>query len=285
MIRSLSFYPGCSLEGTARDYRKSIEKAFRHLGISLEELENWTCCGASAAHSLDRELAFRLSAFNLVIAEKAGRDLLVPCALCFHNLKSAEKKILGSEDLAKHYGYSGSIRVYDIASFLALPEVLEKIRRLVTRPIKGLRAVCYYGCLTARPPSITDCPEPENPSSLERVLSVLEAEPVEWPQKTDCCGAGHAVPRPELVETLVKHLYDAAVAWGADCIVVSCQMCQANLDMFQENLTRKSALSHPIPVLYVTELINLASGEKEEADFKGHFVDPSPLISRIFSGR
>jgi len=85
------YYPGCSLHGTAREYAESAEAVSRKLDVELNELEGWSCCGASSAHAVSDELAVALPARNLRIAEKAGMDLVVPCAACYHRLKQAEK--------------------------------------------------------------------------------------------------------------------------------------------------------------------------------------------------
>ncbi len=139
----------------------------------------------------------------------------------------------------------------------------------------------YYGCLASRPPEITDKKDYENPEDLEQLLQVLQAEPLDWSFKTDCCGAGLAMSRPDLIDTLVGRLYDRAVAAGAECFVVACQMCQANLDLSQERIGKKTGKAYYLPVFYFTELIGLALGHPEAADWLArHLVDPRPLLRK-----
>ncbi|MGB7913600.1 MAG: CoB--CoM heterodisulfide reductase iron-sulfur subunit B family protein [Desulfobaccales bacterium] len=281
MARKVTYYPGCSLEGTALDYAASIAGVTPLLDLELAELEDWNCCGASSAHSFDQYLALALPARNLVLAEKAGQDLVVPCALCFNRLKVAEKSLKGDAGARLGVSFQGAIKVWDLLDYLTQDEFLETLAGKVVKPLKDLAAVGYYGCLAARPPAVTDKKDYENPQNLERLLTALGASPRDWSFKTDCCGAGLAVARPDIIDTLGQRLYDQALAAGASCIVVSCQMCQANLDLSQERISRKLGRDYYLPVFYFTELIGLALGHPQVKDWlKGHLVDPRPLLQQ-----
>lgn len=272
----VSYYPGCSLEGTAIDYAESIAAVAPLLGVELAELDDWNCCGASAAHSISHNLALDLPARNLRIAAEAGRDLVVPCALCFNRLKVAEKALAGTE--------SGkpTFRIWDLLDYFTQPALLKAISAKVVRPLTGLKAVCYYGCLAARPPKITDRENYENPENMETLLRILGAEPRDWSYKTDCCGAGLAVARPDIIDTLVRRLYERALAAGGDCLVVSCQMCQANLDLPQRRIGKKAGKDYYLPVFYFTELIGLALGHPDvEKWLAKHLVDPRQLLKGL----
>lgn len=276
----VSYYPGCSLEGTAADYADSIAAVAPLLGVELEELEDWNCCGASAAHSLSHQVALDLPARNLALAWRRGLDVVVPCALCFNRLKAAEKELLAHPELLARYPKPRG-RIWDLLDYLAQPAILKKLREKIKRPLRGLRLVGYYGCLSSRPPAITDKKDYENPQEMERLLEVLGAEPLDWSYKTDCCGAGHALARPDLIDTLVQRLYDRALAAGAEAFVVSCQMCQANLDLSQERISKKTGKDYYLPVFYFTELIGLAVGHPETGSWLArHLVDPRPLLAQ-----
>ena len=277
----VSYYPGCSLEGTAIDYADSIAAVAPLLDVDLAELEDWNCCGASAAHSINHTLALDLPVRNLLIARQAGRDVVAPCALCFNRLKVAEKALAGPE--GKKWGASPAPlpKVWDLLDYFSQPALLKDLKQKVVRPLAGLKAVCYYGCLVARPPRVTDKEACENPRNMEALLQVLGAEPLDWSFKTDCCGAGLAVSRPDIIDTLVKRLYDRALAAEAECLVVSCQMCQANLDMPQKRIGKKAGRDYHLPVLYFTELMGLALGHPEVKKWLAkHLVDPRPLLKR-----
>jgi heterodisulfide reductase subunit B len=275
----VSYYPGCSLEGTALDYAASIAGVMPLLDMDLEEVEDWTCCGATAAHSINHKLSLALPARNLALAEAAGNDVVAPCALCFNRLKMAEKALLSEEGADLGVAYEGSIKIWDLLDYLTQPHILKTLATKVVKPLRDLKAVGYYGCMVARPPRITDKADCENPQNLEQLLKVVGATPLDWSYKTDCCGAGLAVSRPDIIDTLVQRLFDRALRAGADCFVVSCQMCQANLDLAQERISQKSGKNYYLPVLYFTELIGLALGHPQvEKWLAMHLVDPMPLL-------
>lgn len=276
----VTYYPGCSLESTASDYDASIHAVAKMLDIELEEIEDWNCCGSSAAHSLDHDLSLALSARNVARAEALGQNVVVPCALCFNMLKTAENALL--QGPVGDYSFSGNIEIKDLLDFMASAEVLDKFKKMVEKPLKGLRAVCYYGCQVNRPPKITGHADFENPQDMDRVVKACGATAVDWPFKTDCCGASHAVANPEVAYELVGRLYDMALAFEADCFVVSCQMCQANLDMYQDKIGRARDKKYDLPVFYFTELMGLSAGNPDAPKWlKRHFVDPTPLLKRL----
>lgn len=279
-IMRVGYYPGCSLGATASDYTRSIEAVAQLLDVQLIEVEDWNCCGASAAHGLDHALSINLSARNLNLAERLGLDVVVPCSLCFNRLKTAEKALLSGS--RSEYPFSGNIQVLDLSEFMAEPQLLGAFVEKVVNPLKGLKAVCYYGCLSSRPPKVTGQTDFENPMSLDRMVKACGAEALDWPYKADCCGASHAVPRLDLVDHLVGRLCDMALAVGAQCLVVRCQMCQANVDMYQDRVNRQQGKEYNLPVLYFTELMALASGLPCVAGcLKRHFVDAVPLLKRL----
>jgi heterodisulfide reductase subunit B2 len=272
----VSYYPGCSLEGTAADYAASIAAITPLLDVELAELEDWNCCGASAAHSLNHQLSLELPARNLALARQTGLDLVVPCALCFNRLKAAEKAGHRPDQTAPP---TNGGKVWDLLEFLTQNSFLSLLRQKTVRPLTGLKAVGYYGCLASRPPDITDKVDYENPEDLEKLLQVLQADPLDWSFKTDCCGAGLAMSRPDLIDTLVGRLYDRALAAGAECFVVACQMCQANLDLSQGRIAKKTGKNYYLPVFYFTELIGLALGHPDTGGWLArHLVDPRPLL-------
>ncbi len=278
----VSYYPGCSLEGTAVDYAKSIQAVAPLLDVELAELDDWNCCGASAAHSINHALALELPARNLLIARQAGMDVVVPCALCFNRLKVAEKALAGPEGGSGEAKPEGGVKVWDLLDYFTQPARLKALKAKVVRPLTGLKAVCYYGCLVARPPEITDKEDYENPRNMEALLQVLGVETLDWSYKTDCCGAGLAVSRPDIIDTLVQRLYDRALAAGAQCLVVSCQMCQANLDLPQKRIAKKTGQDYYLPVLYFTELMGLALGHGDAGKWLAkHLVDPRPLLKKL----
>ncbi len=276
----VSYYPGCSLKGTAKDYAESVAGVCSMLGIDLEELPDWNCCGATAAHSLSRHMAVNLAGRNLSIAERIGKDLLVPCPLCYNRLKTAQVELTGNRKDEYEVAIEGNrFTIWDLANFLSQEKILQQVEKLKKYELKGLNIVCYYGCMASRPPRITGEKEYENPMSMDRILERLGARVIQWSYKTDCCGASHLVARRDLVFKLVGKLFEKAIQAGADCIAVSCQMCHANLDLHQDKIVKEFGLGKSLPVIYFTELMGLAMGHRDAGKWlKRHFVDPTNTV-------
>ena len=263
----LSYYPGCSLTGSSREYDHSIREVARLLDIELLEIDGWNCCGASSAHMTDHRLGIELSARNLQLAQQYGRDILVPCAACFQRLRCAE--------LALKDEYTSGLKVLHITPLLSTTDFLEKIQKKVTRPLSGLKVACYYGCLSLRPPAVTGAEHYENPTGLDQVMEVLGAEPVSWSHKTECCSGSLTMARPDVARALVGDVAKAANYAGAQALVVDCPMCHANLESRQ---TDDSLL----PVFFATELMALAiTGKSVKKQWKKHLVDPRPLLGSV----
>lgn len=281
----VSYYPGCSLEATARDYADSVAGVAGLLGVELRELPDWNCCGATAAHSLDQGLALNLAARNLALCQGRPQPLVVPCALCFNRLKGAQAHLAQEGDqgltreTARLGGEPARVAVRELNSFFSEDWALDKASELKRLDLGGLKPVCYYGCQGQRPPKVTGHAQPENPQGLDRLLMALGAQVRDWPYKTDCCGASHAVARPDIVHTLVGRLYLRALEAGANCLVTGCQMCQANLDLYQEQIARELGQDIYLPVFYFTELMGLALGHPQAPSWlERHLTSPLALL-------
>lgn len=275
----ISFFPGCSLEGTAREYGESIEDICRSLGIELEELKDWTCCGASSAHCTNKLLSIALPARNLACAEKLEQDLVTPCAACFSRLRVAAEALTRNDEQDFGISFNGEISVLHILDFISKDVFTKKIEEKIKKPLTGLKAVSYYGCLLARPPEITKEKHWEDPRGLDALISRLGAECISWPYKTECCGGSLVLTNLEIEHRLVGRILDMALEAEADCIVTACPLCQSNIDTREEEIGAARGISYNLPVFYFTELMGLAF-ESTGANkwFKRHLVDPQPLL-------
>ena len=275
----VSYYPGCSLHGMAAEYDQSIRAVCRTLDISLAELDDWNCCGASSAHFLEDELAISLPVRNMLIAEQQEQPLLIPCAACFQRLKHADKALQADTSRWTDQSYEGKAPIHHIDDFFDQPDLSLQIKENVQKPLSGLAGVAYYGCLSQRPPKVTDTKSPENPTALDNVMAAIGMDVRPWSYKTDCCGGSLTLTRTDLVRKLSGDLFDAAVEAGAQCIVVVCPMCQSNLDTQQSEIEAERSIQYGLPVFYVTELIALAFGDGQtDKWWNKHFVDPRPLL-------
>ena len=279
-MKEISYYPGCSLHGTAREYDESIQGVSSLLDIRLHELENWTCCGASSAHCTDEALALALPARNLSIAEKNDRELLVPCVACYSRFKVVQKEALDHPE-GPTFPCRGTIPIRYALDFFCEGSMLDELKKKRVKPLTGLKVVCYYGCLTVRPPKLTAVKDYENPQHMDRLMEMLGAEALPWSYKTDCCGASLVMTRTDIVRKLSQRLLSMAREAEADCIVTGCPMCQSNLDTRQEEIKKEGGGNHALPILYFTELMGLALGHKDVKKWLGrHVTDPSKMLSK-----
>lgn len=275
---NIGLYPGCSLEGSSREYAESLRAIAPHIGLELKELEGWNCCGASAAHSLDHLLALSLPARILAEAERQQmQDLLVPCAACYNRLASAKATLAEDESLRASAvagipgGYTGATRLHSILEILSSLLTPETVSRMAgTFPHK---VVCYYGCLLVRPAKVVGSTRPEDPIIMDEIMKRIGATPLAWGMKTECCGAGLSVARTDVVGQLCGRILADADARGAEAIIVACPMCHSNLDMRRRESERIAGRAFTAPVLYVTQAVGLALGiEPVRLGLQRHFV-------------
>ena len=270
------YYPGCSLEGTALEYNLSTQAFMAALGADLLEIEDWTCCGATAAEPTSRLLSLALPAINLAIAEKTNAesqnsnlDILVPCSACYLNLKRVEEvarkdtallqkinEVLDAEGLQFH----GSIRVRHLLDVISNDIGSDRIHPLVKKQFADFVIAPYYGCQCLRPFPVFD--DPEAPRSMEPVLRATGASIHPWNMGGKCCGASHMTTKPEVGLELVTALLKNAR--GADAIVTVCPMCQMNLEAYQKKISRKCKEDLQITILYLPQLLGMALGLSEK---------------------
>jgi heterodisulfide reductase subunit B len=274
----LSYYPGCSLHGTALFYDKSVQEVCGQLDIELLELPDWNCCGASSAHMTNHEIGMRLPIRNLLLAAELGHDVLVPCAACFQRLKAAEKSLKEDPGYWDVAGYPADLKIIHISSLLADEQIAQKIRRNIKIRLEGLKLACYYGCLSLRHPKITGVSNYEQPETLETIVSSVGAQPVSWSHRTECCSGSLIVARPDIAQKLVGDIVAAALRAGADGLVTDCPMCQVNVESRQFDLSSTDNL----PVFFGTELISAAlNGQYPAKQEKMHLVDADILTNVI----
>lgn len=279
---AIAYYPGCSLHSTATEFDASARAVCKTLGLTLIEPRGWACCGSSAAHRADPELALRLPLENLALVEQSGfAEVTMPCAACFNRHKAAQYEFQHSAEKAVAIAsapgasYRDTVRVSSLLQAIITHVGPRQVTERVQRPLTGLRVACYYGCLLTRPPQITQAPHPENPTDMDELMATLGAEVVDWSYKTSCCGAAHSLTRPEIVIRLSGELIRHAQEAGADVIAVACPLCHTNLDARQFQM----GLEQPMPILYFTQLMALALGLPEKvAALHKNLVDPRPLL-------
>lgn len=277
----VSYYPGCSLHATGKEYDQSMKAVSRALNIELKEVDDWSCCGASSAHSTNFDLSIALSARNLILAEKDAMDVMVPCAACFNRFKTAEHHLKADKDLkTKIEGvvgakYQGGIAIRNPIDILYNDIGVDTLAKKVVKPLTGLKPVSYYGCLLLRPPEVCQFENYENPYMMDKIMTAMGADVKNWSYKTDCCGGSLAISKTSIVVDMCDKLMSAAREADANCVATACPLCMANLDM-------RPSEGKKLPVFYFTELIALAMDLPGSKDtFKSHIFDPQPFLKQL----
>lgn len=280
----IGYYPGCSLHATAREFDESLREVARCLELELQEVEDWSCCGATSAHATNHLLSVALAARNLALAEEQGADaVLAPCAACFNRLASARRSLSLDKALdAQVRGilerpFTNQVAVRNLVD--VLQQLAPDIRQRDTGALKGLKVACYYGCLLVRPSEVCSFDDPERPTSMEDVVRAAGGTPVDWNLKLECCGGGFSLSRTESVLRLSRSILEDARQAGAEALVVACPMCHSNLDFRQHAMLKDG--EQPIPILFLSELVGLSLGlPAEKLGLQRHFVDALPLVER-----
>lgn len=286
-----AFFPGCSLESTARAFDLSTRAVCRALGITLEDIPDWVCCGSTPAHASSDSLAVALPALNLQKAQGLGLPVMVACASCYARLRTANHRIAREPEdrlRAKRITgrpYDGGVEVRHVLDVLVNQLGLDGIRAKVRRPLAGLRVACYYGCLLTRPPEVVAFDDAEHPTCMDELVAAAGAESLDWPFKTECCGASLAMTHPEVASRLAHRLLSMAQEAGADCLAVACPLCQVNLDLRQADAAKAHGPFRPTPVLYVTQLLGLALGlPPKNLGIDDLTVSPNALLAKCEAG-
>jgi heterodisulfide reductase subunit B len=277
----ITYYPGCSLHSSAKEYDLSTKDVCQKIGIELEELTDWNCCGSTSAHSTNRLLSLALPARNLILAEQKQQDILTLCAACFNRMKTAqitfEKEPSIKQEVEKILGlsYPSRAKVKHFLEVLCKDIGFGEIEKLIVKPLKGLKAVAYYGCLLVRPKEIMQFDDPEHPTIMDRLIEITGAECKDWSYKTECCGGSLSITRRETVCTLVRKLISMAEEAGAQCIVTACPLCVSNLEM-------RADPEKKMPIFYFTEMLGLAIGVEDPNKWLNrHLVSPFELLQSI----
>ncbi|MBI3941847.1 MAG: CoB--CoM heterodisulfide reductase iron-sulfur subunit B family protein [Chloroflexi bacterium] len=293
------FYPGCSMERSARSYLDSLLAIQEELDMDLEEIHDWNCCGATEYLSVSLLPAYALIARNLALAARqtdgqtnGARTVMAGCSACYLNLAKTDHYMGMDPTLSAKVNQAlaagglqytpGSVQVRHLLDVMLTEVGLDKIRSRVVRPLQGLRLAAYYGCMVPRPDYDHRFSNHEYPTELEQLLKALGAEVIDFPLKTHCCG-GHMpqISQPVAFE-LIRRLIHGASEYRADMLVTLCPMCQLNLDAYQAEVNRYFQTNYHMPVVFFTQMVGLAFGKDPKAlGFGKEFVDVRPALARI----
>jgi heterodisulfide reductase subunit B len=288
-MMKVAYFPGCSLHSTAKEYDMSCQLVSRRLGIELQEISQWICCGATSAHVASHLLSVALPCKNLTLAEEMGLDTVIaPCAACFNRLKVAHQEVREDLQLKKEVEevldkpYGGKVTIKHLLEVIVKDIGLEKMRKVARRKLQGLKIASYYGCLLVRPPKVVSFDDSEDPQSMDNLVAALGGEALPWAFKTECCGASFSLSETDIALELSGQILNEALEAGAECIVVACPLCQSNLDLRQKGIEKRYGKEFNLPILYFSELLGLALGmnPRELGLFK-HMVNCTKLLKKL----
>ena len=260
----VTYFPGCTLKNKAKDLDRYARECAEILGVTLEEAENWQCCGGVFTTAND-EVATKLSSVRVLKAAKEKDQALVTvCSACHNVVKQTNYAMQNDKSFADKVNrymadeepYAGDTQIYHYLELLRDVVGFDKIREKVVNPLKGKKIGAYYGCLLLRPGKVLGLDDPENPSVMEELIRALGAEPVIYANRNECCGGYVIAEKPELAQKKSSAVLDNAKAMGADMVITACPLCKYNL--------QKSGSD--VPVVYFTELLAEAFGVKESCD-------------------
>jgi heterodisulfide reductase subunit B len=295
----IPYFPGCTLHAKARGFDASARAASAALDIILDELPDWTCCGAAFATAADSAMGLAAPARILASARPADR-LLTLCSFCYHTLKRTNYALAHDAERRTKVArfieadYAGEVRPVHLLEVVRDEVGFDRLAARVPVRLAGLKVAAYYGCLLLRPPEEMQFDDPERPTLLEALLRALGCEVVEFPHATECCGSFLSVSAAESAADCSGRILAAAGKRGAQLIVTSCPLCQYNLDRAQaprrqdaqgaqagEPAAERRGPLRPLPVLYFTQLMALALGCGDGSlCLDGHAVDPRPPLAR-----
>ncbi len=286
--KKFSFFPGCSLHSTAHEYYDSTVLSMAALGVELEELDDWNCCGATAMSSADTLLSYALPARNLAMTAERGLPMAVACNSCFVTLNRANAVMTGDnpyrarvQEALKSIGrkLDGPVDIKHTLHILYYQVGLDKVREKTTRRLEGLKVAPYYGCQIARPRH--EWSDPELPIEMDEVLKAVGADVVRFDRKTKCCGGALMTTKEDVVLEINEQLLREAAARGADVIAVCCPMCQMNLDAYQGKINSRFGTKYSLPIVYYSQLLGFAFGlDEAKMGFGRGFVPASKYLKK-----
>ena len=257
-----SYYPGCTLKTKAKDLDAYGRRSAEALGITLEELPEWQCCGAVYPMAKD-EIATKLSSVRaLVSARDLGNDLVTLCSACHHVIKRVNGDMKNDDNvrlkvnnyLQLETPYEGETKVIHYLEMLRDVVGFDELKKKVVNPLKGRKIGAYYGCMLLRPSKEMQFDNPENPTIIEDFIKAIGGTPVIYPFRNECCGGYVILSKKELAQKKADTILASAMEMGAEEIITACPLCMYNLDA--------NSTEHKLPIHYFTELLAEALGVK-----------------------
>jgi len=289
--KQYAFYPGCSSQkgASASNFLTSLEVMVDKLDIQLNEIPDWNCCGASIGYAEGSELPrLVLNARNLALTAQnmPGQDMVSGCPACWLSSRETAERLhehgsllAETNEALKEAGLNlnAHVRARHMTEVLIEDIGYDAMKAPVIKPLEGLKIAGYVGCQTNRPFGIAG-ESFENPKYLDKMIETVGAEAVKYDQKVTCCGGALAFSEPEKSQKQIRDIVESAYDNGANMIVTPCQLCQANVEIYQSEINKKQGTKFNMPVVYYTQLMSVAyGGSAKQAGLDGQLIKATKL--------
>jgi heterodisulfide reductase subunit B len=287
-----ALFLGCFIPVRLPHIEMTARRVLPDFGIELVDLDGFTCCPEPIGFLTDKMTALSIATRNISIAEEQGLEIITLCNGCTYTLRQADAIL--SQDTALRskindvlsetgHKFRGSTKVKHFAQVLYDEVGVDSIRAKVKRPLEGLKVACHTGCHILSPPEIMDFGDPFDPTKLEELVSALGADPVDWENKTMCCGWTLTnYGNKESSNNLIDFKISSMSAASADCSTVICPQCFYQFDMGQMLASRDLKTDYRVPTTFYLQLLSLALGyDYDFAKFDAHRVKDPNLEQKL----
>lgn len=269
MALKYALFPGCAAKGATPELYQSTMAIIDRLGIEVVELEAASCCGAGVITEQDPEVALGLNARTFAQAERLGLDVMTICGTCQGTMGPANKRLKEDPALLERINkvlaqdglvYEGRVQVKHLLWIVVREVGLKRLSQEVQIPLSDFHIAPFYGCYILRPSWHLGFDDPENPTSLEKVIRAVGGEPVLYNGRTKCCGFPIMLEKEAIAVAMGGQNMKEAKEEGADFMVTPCPLCHMSLDIYQERAGRAVQANLDLPILHLPQLIGLAMG-------------------------
>jgi succinate dehydrogenase / fumarate reductase cytochrome b subunit len=289
MALKYALFPGCAAKGATPELYQSAMAIIPRLGLEVVELEAASCCGAGVVSEADPDAALALNARTFAQAEALGLDVMTICGTCQGIMGAANKRLkdaatrdrinrmLSGDGLS----YRGTVTVKHLLWIVVRDLGLHRLREQVRTPV-DFRIAPFYGCYILRPSWDLGFDDPENPTSLEKVIEAVGGEAVAYAGRTKCCGFPVILEKEAIAVAMAGQNMKEAKDEGAEFMVTPCPLCHMSLDIYQERAGRAVQAELNLPILHLPQLLGLAMGvPAKDLGLSRHMIPVDSIVKAV----
>src|SRR3989442_9093854 len=286
-----ALYPGCAAKGATPELYQSTMAIIGRLGMEVTGLTASSGCGAGEVTEADPEGSLALSAGTFAQAERLGLDVMTICGTCQGVMSTANRQLKGDPALLQRVNrllepeglaYHGNVQVKHLLWIVVREVGLAKLKDEVQVTLGDLKIAPFYGCYILRPSWDLGFDDPENPTSLEKVIRAVGGEPVAYAGRTKCCGFPIILEKEAIAVAMAGTNMKEAKEQGADFMVTPCPLCHMSLDIYQDRAGRAVNRELHLPILHVPQLLGLAMGlPAKDLGLSHHVISVGSILATL----